>query len=181
LAKLFYQHPLARNLDAQAVYENDDFDFAYGTTTYLKHRPALKDRGPIVAFYAVATLSTGASAFVVLTPDEVKALRGGKVGPQGKIADPQKWMERKTALRQLVKLLPKAAGLQAAMAVDEQSGSELARRGVVKAILEDDSIPELPSPLDEDDEDVPPANVDTATGEVREPGEGFFGDDMVGA
>jgi recombination protein RecT len=175
LAKLFYQHPLARNLDAQAVYERDDFDFAYGTTAFLKHKPALKDRGAIIAYYAVAVLSTGASAFVVLTPDEIKALRDGKVGPQGKIADPQKWMERKTALRQLVKLLPKAANLQAAMAVDEQSGSELARRGVAQAIASDDTVPELPNPLDADD-DVPPG-VDGETGEVTDDGQGgFFGE-----
>lgn len=166
-AKLFYQHPLAKNLDARAVYEADDFDYGYGTSPFLKHKPALGDRGRLVAYYAVANLSTGASAFVVLSPDEVKELRGGKVGPQGKIADPQKWMERKTALRQLVKLLPKAAGLVAALAVDEQPGSVLASRGVAVAIVEDDALPELPSPLEGQDDDAP-EGVDTATGEVSD-------------
>src|SRR5690606_2858516 len=29
-AKLFWQNPLARHLDAQAVYANDEFDYEYG-------------------------------------------------------------------------------------------------------------------------------------------------------
>jgi recombination protein RecT len=166
-AKLFYQHPLAKNLDARAVYEADEFDYGYGTSPFLKHKPALgPDRGKVVAYYAVANLSSGASAFVVLSPDEVKELRNGLVGTKGQIKDPQRWMERKTALRQLVKLLPKSANLSAALAVDEQPGSVLANRKVAAAIVDDDAIPELPPAADNDEA---PANVDTVTGEVIEP------------
>lgn len=124
-AKLFYQSPLARHLDAQAVHERDDFDFEYGLTPRLTHKPAKGDRGAVTHYYAVATLSTGASAFVVLTKDEVKALRNGKVGTSGQIKDPMHWMERKTALRQLIKLLPKSAALDAASRADERTGTEL--------------------------------------------------------
>jgi recombination protein RecT len=84
-AKLFWQHPLAKHLDAHAVYERDEFDYAYGLNQYLRHKPARGDRGKITDYYAVAELSTGATAFVVLSADEVKKLRGGKVGPSGKI------------------------------------------------------------------------------------------------
>ena len=124
-AKLFWQNPLARHLDAQAVYEADDFDYAYGTEPFLRHKPAKGDRGKVIAYYAVATLSTGGSSFVVLTPDEVKKLRGGKVGTSGNIDDPMKWMERKTALRQLIKTLPRSTMLNAAMVADEQMGTSL--------------------------------------------------------
>jgi phage RecT family recombinase len=138
-AKLFWQHPLAKHLDAHAVHENDEFDYAYGLAQYLRHKPARGDRGKITDYYAVAELSTGASAFVVLTADEVKALRGGKVGPSGKIPDPMHWMERKTALRQLVKLLPKSTNLVAALAVDEQRGG--AARRATSSRLHDDPAP----------------------------------------
>jgi len=123
--KLFWQSPMAKHIDAQAVYENDEFEYQYGLHPDLKHKPAMKDRGKVIAYYAVATLSTGASAFVVLSADEVKALRGGKVGTSGQIADPQRWMERKSVLRQLVKLLPKATALDTVAKVDERTGTEL--------------------------------------------------------
>ena len=135
-AKLFWQNPLARHLDAQAVYERDDFDYGYGTEPFLRHKPAAGDRGPVVYYYAVATLSTGGSAFVVLTPDEVKKLRRGKVGTSGNIDDPQRWMERKTALRQLIKTLPRSTQLNAAMVADEQLGSSLRAEQVAGQIAD---------------------------------------------
>jgi recombination protein RecT len=135
LAKLFYQHPLARHLDTQTVYERDEFDYAYGLDPYLRHKPVRGDRGAIEAYYAVASLSTGAKAFVVLTPDEVKALRGGKVGPDPRFkgGDPTHWMERKTVLKQLMKLLPKSTTLQQALDADEKTGTELSRALLAEA------------------------------------------------
>lgn len=133
-AKLFWQNPLARHLDAQAVFERDLFDYAYGTNPFLTHKPARGERGDVVAYYAVASLSTGGTAFVVLTPDEVKALRGGREGPSGRIADPMRWMERKTALRQLIKTLPRSTELNVAMRADEQLGSTLRKSGDVEVL-----------------------------------------------
>lgn len=154
-SKLFWQHPLAQHLDAQAVYENDDFDYAYGLDPFLRHKPALTDRGAVIAYYAVAGLTSGARIFVVLSPDEVKALRGGKVGSSGGIADPMHWMERKTALRQLFKLLPKSPMLARAVASDERVGSDLHREVIAEA---------EPSAAIE-----APPGVDTATGVVEDP------------
>lgn len=145
MAKLFFQHPLARALDAQAVYENDEFDYAYGTSPFLRHRPAPKDRGEVIYYYAVATLTTGATAFEVLTPEQVKTLRRGKVGTSGDIPDPQHWMERKTVLRQLIKLLPKSATLSAAIDADEQVGSRLNARQIVDTITVDQATGEIES------------------------------------
>lgn len=126
MAKLFWQHPLAKHLDAQAVHEHDEFDYEYGLEPRLIHKPAKKDRGQVIAYYAVATLTTGAQKFVVLSPDEVRALRKGKTGSSdSKIPDPQFWMEKKTVLRQLFKLLPKTAELHRAIDSDERSGAEL--------------------------------------------------------
>jgi len=139
-AKLFWQNPLARHLDAQAVYSNDEFDYEYGLNPMLRHKPATGDRGTIVYYYAVATLSTGGSAFVVLTPAEVKKLRGGKVGTSGNIDDPMRWMERKTVLRQLVKTLPRSTMLNAAMTVDEELGTSLRSRKAAESIVADEQV-----------------------------------------
>lgn len=138
-AKLFWQNPLARHIDAQAVYEGDDFDYAYGTDPFLRHKPAKGERGPVVAYYAVATLSTGGSSFVVLSPAEIKKLRGGKVGTSGNIDDPMRWMERKTALRQLIKTLPRSTMLNAAMVADEQVGTSLRSQRTAEQIVNHDT------------------------------------------
>jgi recombination protein RecT len=127
-AKLFYQHPLAQYLTAEVVYANDEFEYAKGLDPYLTHKPAKGDRGEIVAYYAAARLTTGAKDFVVLTPEECKKLRGGKVGSNAGIPDPMHWMERKTAVRQLVKLLPKSTSLARAVESDEIVGSALYRQ-----------------------------------------------------
>ncbi len=144
LAKLFWQHPRAEYLDAHAVYEADEFDYEYGLNQFLHHKPGKGDRGKVVYYWAAARMANTAARFVVLSPEEVKALRGGKVGPSGKIIDPQRWMERKTALRQLLKLVPKSVTLTSAVAVDEQRGSVLANRGVPAAIMAQEPIGELP-------------------------------------
>lgn len=132
LARLYFQHPMAKTLTAQAVHANDHFDFAYGTAPYLTHRPALggpDKRGPIIAYYAAATLANDAVHFVVLTPEEIADLRATTRKPQ--IADPQHWMERKTVLRQLFKLLPKSTQMNQAIDADERPGSELHREQVI--------------------------------------------------
>jgi len=163
-AKLFWQHPLARHLDAQAVHQADEFDYAYGLDPYLRHKPAKGDRGDIVAYYAVAALSTGAKAFVVLSPAEVKELRGPASGRAGQIADPQHWMERKTVLRQLLKLLPKSTALQAAMDADEKRGHDL---------YQDRMVENTPAPAIEHQAQVPASDdgpaYDPRTGEITDP------------
>lgn len=153
-AKLFWQHPAAKHLDAQAVYEKDEFDYALGTDPFLRHRPAKGVRGKIVAYYAVAGLKNGATPFVVLSPEDVKQLRGGKTGSSGNIPDPQHWMERKTVLRQLFKLTPKSTQLATAIEADERSGTELHAEQVA---AKQDAPAALPAA---------PSNVDTTTGEV---------------
>jgi recombination protein RecT len=149
LTKLFWQHPMARYIDAHAVYEADEFDYAYGRNQFIAHKPTMGTRGRIVAYWAAGELANGAFRFVVLSPDEVRELRGGKVGPSGKIADPMHWMERKTALRQLLKLLPKSVTMAAALIVDEQRGSVLAQGDVPAAIAAGDPLPALPPTYDE--------------------------------
>lgn len=173
LAKLFWQHPLAAHLDAQAVHEHDEFDYAYGLDPFLRHKPAVGDRGAVVAYYAVASLTTGAKVFVVLSPAEAKALRGGKTGSNGGIPDPMHWMERKTALRQLFKLIPKSPLLARALDADDRPGTELRRE---LAPAEEEQRPALTAVVNEPPAGDPaagdapqePAIVDPDTGEVLE-------------
>ena len=155
-AKLFWQHPLAQRLTTDYVCERDHFVIDKGLTLRLEHTPAEGDRGKVVGYYAIAGLTTGALAIDYFTADQVKRLRGGKVGSSGDIADPEHWMERKTALRQVLKLMPKSTELSYVLRADEAVGSW----DVGRAIATGQALPEL--------EHVPDAElVDPETGEVQ--------------
>jgi recombination protein RecT len=176
-AKLFWQSPLARHLDAQAVHAADFFEYEYGLSPRLVHRPAMvADRGPVVAFYAVAALSTGGSAFVVLSPEQVKALRATSKRPD--VRDPMMWMERKTALRQLFKLLPKSAELNAALAADDQVRTDLTENVVESASYIDAEPPAAIEQVDPQTGEIPPPPDpdEPLWGEVAQPGSGIPAD-----
>lgn len=143
--ELFYRHGSAMTIDMHTVYENDIFEYSYGTNPYLKHCPTLKNRGEAIAYYAVATLRNGGSIFKVMSKDE--CIEHGKthskcyitrewdeatkcyvnVTPHFEASSP--WakdlnaMCKKTVLIQLAKLLPKSVELQKALAMDNTTKS----------------------------------------------------------
>jgi recombination protein RecT len=121
MAKLFWQSPLAKSLDAQAVYEHDEFDYEYGLEPRLRHKPSLSaDRGEAIAYYAVATMTNGGAAFVVLSRSDIEKIR---IRSRAKDDGPWKTdydaMAKKTCVRQLFKLLPRSPELAQALAQDE--------------------------------------------------------------
>lgn len=126
VAKLYWQSPLAEYIDTQWVGENDEFDYAKGLTPHLVHKPARGDRGMPIFYYAIVRIKgAGQPIWDVFTTDQIKKLRRGKVGSSGDIPDPERWMERKTALKQVLKLAPKSTRLDRAMNSDEATGTEL--------------------------------------------------------
>lgn len=155
MAKLFWQSPIAKSLDAQVVYSNDYFEYEYGLTPKLIHRPVLNDRGDPIAYYAVATTTTGGSAFVVLSRADVEKIR-----KRSKAKDAGPWqtdydaMARKTAVRQLFKLLPKSPELARAAAHDE----------TVRTDHSTDALDATPAYIEAE-------VVNTRTGEITPPAE----------
>lgn len=144
--ELFYRHGAAMTLDMHTVYENDIFEYSYGTNPILKHCPVLKDRGEAIAYYAVATLRNGGSIFKVMSKDE--CIEHGKTHskcyitaewsdtqnkyvkvdtpyfePSSPWAKDLNAMCKKTVLIQLAKLLPKSVELQKALAMDSTTKS----------------------------------------------------------
>ena len=43
----------------QAVYENDKFDFCLGDDEHIEHKPALSNRGKLIAVYSIVTMKDG--------------------------------------------------------------------------------------------------------------------------
>ena len=117
---------LARNsgeitsLTAQVVYDNDEFDYMFGTDSYLHHKPVNSDRGNIVGAYAVAKFKSGDSQFDFMTTSEINKIRD-----RSKSKDNGPWvtdyvpMAMKTVMKRLCKYLPVSVELQRAVTLDE--------------------------------------------------------------
>ncbi|GGX63382.1 recombinase RecT [Streptomyces hiroshimensis] len=142
MVKLWWASPIAKTLDARVVYEGDVFRHEYGLAPSLVHRPALTGRGRPVAYYAVATTTRGGSAFVVLPPEEIERHRKhSRSADSGPWRDHYEAMAKKTAVRELFKLLPTGTALSRALAHD----------GTVRTDRSPDAIdasPDLPEVID---------------------------------
>lgn len=168
IVKLYRQHPMAGTLASNWIGAHDALDYSYGTDKHLNHTPKLGDRGEPIAVWASYTLKDGTSDFVVLSMAEVAELRG-KV-KKGDIADPQHWMARKTALKQVLKLAPKSTTLAAALVVDEQPIGQAAHAAgldAVARVMRVDGPANLSMVAGEIE--APPERVDEATGEITDP------------
>ncbi|MEU3710514.1 recombinase RecT [Streptomyces catenulae] len=161
MIKLFWQHPLAAGLDAHTVYEGDEFEFEYGLEPKLRHVPARGSaKGQPTGYYAVARLSNGGSAFIVLDVDDVEAIRRrSRAKDFGPWATDYDAMARKTAIRQLFKIIPKSAELARAVAHDETVRRDASPEGldVPGDYIEGETVPQ-PAPRGAEQqvvEDVP--------------------------
>lgn len=113
-----------QTLDARVVYKHDDFDFAFGATPVLRHKPTFltHDRGDVVAAYAVAIMRNGASQFEVMSRDEIEGIRKrSQAGNDGPWVTDWNEMARKTVMRRLCKYLPSSPELSQAVTLDEQA------------------------------------------------------------
>ncbi|MCB1789429.1 MAG: recombination protein RecT [Gammaproteobacteria bacterium] len=108
------------SIAAHAVYSADQFDYAYGLNETLEHRPAVGNRGEIVAFYAVAKLKDGGHAFEVMSKDDVDAImrKTQSKGAYGPWKDHYEEMGRKTVIRRLSKYLPLSIEFSTAATID---------------------------------------------------------------
>lgn len=114
------------SLVARSVYANDEFSYEFGLKENLTHKPALTERGELVAVYAVAILKDGGHQFDVMSRADVDMIR-----QQSKSANNGPWvthfeeMAKKTVLRKLFKWLPCSVEMQKAVALDEQEEAGL--------------------------------------------------------
>ena len=144
-------------LEARIVYEGDLFDYEYGTTAAITHRPQMdaEERKPKAA-YAVAHLKEGGVQFEVMSHAEIEAIRSrSSAATKGPWVTDWTEMARKTVMRRLCKYLPSFAELSQAVALDE-----LAERGIpqnLEPIVAESAAPStepLPAPVSTSLEDL---------------------------
>lgn len=173
LASLFYRHEKAVQISWGVVKENDEFDYEYGTDARLTHKPAIKDRGPVVGYYVVATLNGGGKPFMYMSREDClehgkkhsktydkKAKEFYKNSPWTTSEDS---MCLKTVLIQLGKLLPLSVEIQQAISADESSRDY--RKGIDNALDLAPTTAWSDEPfVDEPTKDVPPEPKDGKQG-----------------
>lgn len=106
-------------VEARPVYAGDDFDYRYGLEPRLHHVPAPRDRGKVVASYAIAVLGA-AKVFWVVEREDIDLARS-KSRQQGIWNESEGAMAAKTAIRRLFKFLPTSVEVQEAIARDVQA------------------------------------------------------------
>lgn len=158
------------SIAAHEVCQHDHFEYAYGLDEKLEHRPALGERGSVIAFYAVAKLKDGGHAFEVMSRGQIEEIRDASQNYKfARDKSTTVWgqhfveMGRKTVLRRLFKYLPVSIELATASALDDLSARGVSQ-GLDARTIDGDFIV-LPD-ADEDDSQV---SVDPDTGEILDP------------
>ena len=110
------------SLQAHAIYEGDEFDFAYGIEERLHHVPTrdVQKKGPMIGVYAIAKLIGGGHQVEVMWKSEVDQVRSQSKGRNsGPWTNHYEEMAKKTVIRRLFKYLPVSVEIQRATILDE--------------------------------------------------------------
>jgi len=109
-----------QTISANVVYSNDRFLYQLGLNETLEHVPTMKDRGEMIAVYAVARMKDGSHAMEVLYPEDIeRAKKSSKAADNGPWATHPEAMWKKTAIKRLCKYLPMAVEAQEAFRQDD--------------------------------------------------------------
>jgi recombination protein RecT len=169
LIDLAYRSGEIISISAHEVYENDEFEYELGLEEKLRHKPALKDRGEVILYYAVFRTKSGGSGFAVMSVEDVKkhmnqyskAAKGG-FSPWSTNFDA---MAKKTVIKQVLKYAPIKTEFVRAVAADGTIKTGIAQDMVEEPDETVITVDADPASQEADQEEVP-ANVDKETGEI---------------
>ncbi|MGD9731281.1 MAG: recombinase RecT [Desulfamplus sp.] len=129
------------SIEAHEVFEGDEFDYSWGITPVLRHKPKITKRDskekPILV-YALAMLKTGRAQFDVMSIAEIEDI--GKKSPSYNFGPWQTHpseMRKKTVLKRLCKLLPMSIEAQTAIGLDDLEEVGKQDNSYVMATLEE--------------------------------------------
>lgn len=114
------------SIAAHVVYQHDHFEYELGDEERIVHKPFLsKDRGPMIAAYAIARTTDGSVWREVMSAAEIEAVRNvsrsKEYGPWSGPFASEMW--RKTVLRRLCKRLPSSADVDQVLDSDNETVS----------------------------------------------------------
>ncbi len=163
LIDLAYRSGAVQSIQAHEVHENDEFEYSYGLDGTIRHKPALKDRGPVIAYYGVWKTKDGGYGYEVMSVDDVISVRNqyskaadSKFSPWATNFDA---MAKKTVLKRALKYAPLKTEFARALSQDN----------TIKTTIAPDMADEPDETNYTDIEAEPvPDNVDPKTGEVHD-------------
>ena len=125
LVKLARQSGKVASVEARVVYSNDVFEYEFGLSPKLVHKPTTDvDRGIVTHFYSIVRLKDGEALFDVMSKAEVDAVRAkSKTGQYGPWADHYNEMGKKTVLKRVLKLAPVSTELTVATQLSDTAGT----------------------------------------------------------
>lgn len=127
-------------IHADVVCENDKFEYAFGSGAFLKHSPALRDRGAVIQAYSFVKLKDGSEDFHVMNTQEIEATRErSKAGKSGPWVTDFPEMAKKTVFRRHSKWLPLSSEFQEAVEKDFDVPADILQ-------LPEKSVIEMPRP-----------------------------------
>ncbi len=148
LIDLAYRSGEVEIIQAQVVYENDEFDYELGLDPKLKHKPAKDNRGKPIYYYAIFKTKSGGYGFEAMSIDDIKV--HAKKYSQSYSSEYSPWqknfdeMAKKTVLKRVLKYAPLKSDFVRAVAMDE----------TVKKEISDDMYEVPPVEIDEADYNI---------------------------
>ena len=129
LLDLAYRNPEIQTIQAQCVYENDQFEYELGLEPKLVHKPAVEDRGTLTMVYALWKSKNGGFGFEVMSKSDIDA--HAKKFSQSYSSAYSPWktnyeeMAKKTVIKKCLKYAPLKTDFVLALTNDETIKSEL--------------------------------------------------------
>ena len=131
LIDLAYRSGQVKTIYAEEVYENDEFEYELGLNPKLVHKPAIKDRGEVIYYYAVFKLVNGGEGFTVMSKDDItrhmnrfsKAANAGFSPWQSNFSE----MAKKTVIKKVLKYAPLSTDILRKIAEDETIKTDMSQ------------------------------------------------------
>lgn len=126
---MVYRNENIQTVQAQCVYENDEFEYELGLEPKLIHKPALTDRGSLILVYALWKSKNGGYGFEVMSKENIDAHARKFSQSFGSSYSPWKTnyeeMAKKTVIKKCLKYAPVKSDFVRATSNDETIKSEL--------------------------------------------------------
>lgn len=147
---LAYRSGKIASIMSEVVCENDKFVINFGLEPKLEHSPALRNRGEIVASYAIAIMKDGSKQFAVMLKDDLDKIRKSATSESGPWSTWEAEMCKKSVLKRICKLLPLSPEIQKATSLDDLADAGMSQ--TLGESLYDIDVPQQEIPVQDDAE-----------------------------